>query len=323
MSQKFSTVSSYLILVAFTLALALVLSLDYPASAQAATDAPAVSGSSPAEQGPLAKPKLPVPPLVLFPASVAAGEPFLLSLESDLPLEGVVVEWQGKQVPLLALEDGSGRLECLLAVPLNSKDKEIAFRLVESTFNKTFYTGKVRVTQRDYPAQELTVEPKYVTPDPKTTERAQAEAKRNRAVLAVISPERNWQMPLLRPVRGIITSEYGFKRVFNGQPRSQHRGVDLRGAEGTPILSCADGVVRLAEEQHYSGNFVIIDHGLGVFSMYAHLSAFKVGVGDMVKRGQTIGLVGMTGRVTGPHLHFGLSVLGESVTPEPLMPDFR
>jgi murein DD-endopeptidase MepM/ murein hydrolase activator NlpD len=81
--------------------------------------------------------------------------------------------------------------------------------------------------------------------------------------------------------------------------------------------------VVLAENQYYSGNFIIIDHGSGVFSMYAHLSAFKVKPGDMVQAGQTIGLAGKTGRVTGPHLHFGFSVLGFSVDPESLIRDFR
>jgi murein DD-endopeptidase MepM/ murein hydrolase activator NlpD len=128
---------------------------------------------------------------------------------------------------------------------------------------------------------------------------------------------------LLRPVPGIITSEFGLKRVYNGQPRSQHKGVDFRGAIGAEVHSCAAGIVALAANQHYSGNFIIIDHGLGVFSMYAHLSAFKVKAGDTVQAGQLIGLVGKTGRVTGPHLHFAFSVLGVTADPEPLIPDFR
>ncbi|MDL2307097.1 M23 family metallopeptidase [Desulfovibrio sp. OttesenSCG-928-C06] len=262
------------------------------------------------------------------PASVAAGEPFLLSIESDTTLEGVTVEWLGKSL-VLGLEnngqpDNAGTsLRCILPVPLNSKEKSLPLRVTENLFGKTVYSGTVAVTQRDYPVQELTVAPKYVNPDPETVKRAQAESKKNRSILTQVSPVQYWELPLRRPVKGIITSEYGFKRVFNGEPRSQHRAVDFRGAEGTPILASADGKVMLAEEQHYSGNFVIIDHGLGVFSMYAHLSKFEVKEGDFVKKGQLVGLVGKTGRVTGPHLHFGFSVLGESVTPEPFITNFR
>ena len=169
-------------------------------------------------------------------------------------------------------------------MPRNTKEKAIPLRITAGT--ELIYTAEIKVTQRDYPVQELTVLPKYVNPDPETAKRAQSEAKRNRAILTQISPVQYWDTPLRRPVKGIITSEYGFKRVFNGEPRSQHKGVDFRGAEGTPILACADGKVMLAEEQHYSGNFVIVDHGLGVYSMYAHLSKFDTQAGDFVTKGQ-------------------------------------
>lgn len=278
---------------------------------------------------------------VLHPKSVSAGEPFLLQVEfSEAP--GILqADWLGKKVTLSPAGEGSGdiygvssnKLECILAVPLNSKEKSLPLRITRVSAGGTgdkggagadaVYSASIQVTQRDYPSQELTVEPKYVNPDPEILERTKKEAKKNREILTRITPERYWELPLLRPVRGIITSEYGFKRVFNKEPRSQHRGVDFRGAEGTPIKAAAAGYVVLAEDQHYSGNFVILDHGLGIFTLYAHLSEFKVKEGDFVERGQVVGLVGKTGRVTGPHLHFGFSVLGESVTPEPFITDFR
>ncbi|MDR1126011.1 MAG: M23 family metallopeptidase, partial [Deltaproteobacteria bacterium] len=227
-------------------------------------------------------------------------------------------------VPLpLARETAEGYsvFECLLAVPLDSKAAALPLRLVCGP--EELYSASILTEQRTYPSQPLTVEQKYVTPDPSLTERIQQESRRNRAILASITPQCYWSLPLVRPVQGIITSEFGFRRILNGQPRSPHRGVDFRGAAGTPILACAAGKVVLAEEQYYSGNFMIIDHGLGVYSNYAHLSEFKSKVGDLVEAGQVIGLVGDTGRVTGPHLHFGLNVLGEAVTPESIMQNFR
>ncbi|MDE5880076.1 MAG: M23 family metallopeptidase, partial [Desulfovibrio sp.] len=102
-------------------------------------------------------------------------------------------------------------------------------------------------------------------------------------------------------------------------PRGMHRGLDLRGAEGSPIRACADGVVALVDNLYFSGNAVYINHGDGVFSSYLHMSKPLVKPGERVERGQVIGLVGATGRVTGPHLHLGLVVQGESVDPQPLL----
>ncbi len=118
---------------------------------------------------------------------------------------------------------------------------------------------------------------------------------------------------------GTVSSLFGMKRVFNGQPRGMHRGLDLRGAQGTPIRACADGVVALVDDLYFSGNAVYINHGDGVFSSYLHMSKPLVTPGERVRRGQVVGLVGATGRVTGPHLHLGLMVQGESVDPQPLL----
>ena len=108
--------------------------------------------------------------------------------------------------------------------------------------------------------------------------------------------------------------------MFNGELRSYHRGVDLRGAEGTPIKAMADGKVVIAQNMYFAGNTVYLDHGQGVISSYAHMSRLDVKPGEMVKAGQQIGLVGATGRVTGPHLHLGLNILGVAVDPLSLVP---
>ena len=154
---------------------------------------------------------------------------------------------------------------------------------------------------------------------PAQMERIKADRELVRKTLAAYVPERLWTLPFDRPVPGDVSSLFGLKRVFNGQPRGLHRGLDLRGTEGTPIVACADGRVALTGDLYFSGNVVYINHGEGVFTAYLHLSEILVQNGDRVRKGQVVGLVGATGRVTGPHLHLSLLVPGESVDPQPFL----
>ena len=119
----------------------------------------------------------------------------------------------------------------------------------------------------------------------------------------------------MRPVPGKAVSRFGSRSVFNGQPRAPHGGADFISSEGTPVLAPGAGRVLLAHDLYFSGNTVVIDHGLGLFSLLAHLSAFDVREGELVTEGQTVGRVGATGRVTGPHLHWAVRAGGARVDP--------
>jgi murein DD-endopeptidase MepM/ murein hydrolase activator NlpD len=112
-----------------------------------------------------------------------------------------------------------------------------------------------------------------------------------------------WTTPFTVPIAGESGTNFGHRRVFNGQPRAPHAGADLKATTGTPIHSTNRGRVVLAKNLFFTGNTVILDHGLGIYSLYAHLSRIDVAVGTIVTNGQLIGLAGATGRVTGPHLH--------------------
>ena len=117
------------------------------------------------------------------------------------------------------------------------------------------------------------------------------------------------------PLQSKITSAFGKARVYNDTLKGYHSGTDFRAKMGTPIIASNDGKVVLAKKRFYAGNSIIIDHGEGIYTCYYHLSKFKVKVGEMVKKGQVIGLSGATGRITGPHLHFSARVGGVQVDP--------
>src|SRR5262249_16210579 len=136
-----------------------------------------------------------------------------------------------------------------------------------------------------------------------------------RETLDRVTPERLWSMPFVRPVQDPANSRFGTRSIFNGEARSPHGGTDFLSPLGTPVKSPNAARVLPARELYFTGNTVIIDHGLGVVSMLAHLSRIDVREGDTVSAGQILGLVGATGRVTGPHLHWALRVSRARVDP--------
>ena len=253
-----------------------------------------------------------------IPQRVARGDAFTARAVSLEPVQSITFQWRGKshQVPARS-EQGAYVAEMLLAVPVD--EAKAAALSLEARAARSRAQGVVSLYSKDRPVQKLNVDPKYVDPPAHEMERIKADREKVRAATAVFNTEQGWRLPLLRPVPGSVSSLYGLKRVFNGQPRSVHKGLDLRGAEGTPIAAAADGVVVLADNLYYSGNAVYLDHGLGVFTAYLHMSQSHVRPGQQVRRGETIGLVGATGRVTGPHLHLSMLVQGVPVDPQPLM----
>lgn len=248
--------------------------------------------------------------VVRAPSQVEEGGLLLVRLESPLP--SLTLRWRDKR-HTVALHNGHGVV--LLPAPLEAQSTSLALD-VSSPANKKS-TVKIPVTVRPvkWEIQRIKVEPKYVNPPKEVTSRIAADRERTKAALATVRAERSWALPFVRPVAGNISSAFGGKRVFNNEPRSRHKGVDLRGASGTPIVASAAGRVLLAEDQYYSGNVVYVDHGQGLVTVYCHMSAMHVSPGQTVQSGETLGLVGATGRVTGPHLHMSTMVYGESVNP--------
>ncbi|MCR9255855.1 MAG: M23 family metallopeptidase [Alphaproteobacteria bacterium] len=175
--------------------------------------------------------------------------------------------------------------------------------------NGTEQTLREPITPRTYDIQEITGVPqKYVTPPEEALARIAQDIQQVKVARSKMTPVAWFEGGFGWPVYGTITGVYGSQRVFNGEPRRPHFGIDIAAPEGTPVTAAADGIVTLAhEDMYYSGGTVIIDHGYGLNTTYLHLSRLAVSEGDIVRQGDPIGAVGATGRSTGPHLDVRLN----------------
>jgi murein DD-endopeptidase MepM/ murein hydrolase activator NlpD len=166
---------------------------------------------------------------------------------------------------------------------------------------------------REFPEERVEVDEEYVTPSAENIKRAEAETRRLEALWKTSSPAILWQGNFVQPVTGKVTSPFGAKRLLNDKPGSPHTGVDLDASAGAPVKAANAGQVVVADELFFSGNTVVIDHGLGLYTIYAHGSKLVIKEGQSVKKGQVIARVGSTGRTTGAHLHWGCRLHGARV----------
>lgn len=257
--------------------------------------------------------------LALAGLAGAQGEAVAVTVPHEPGLIGVYAEWEERRIPFVRSGD---RWLTVVGVDLDAPEgaHPIVVELDFGADGTRSESGEVIVAAREFPTTELTVEPAYVELSPENQERAAHESREIEAIYARISPERYWNEPFAVPIPGTTGGRnFGHRRVFNGQPRSPHSGADLRAATGTPILTANRGRVVLAENLFFSGNAVFIDHGLGLYTVYLHLSEIRVEPGQMLEKGEVVGLAGATGRVTGPHLHWGVRVQDARVDPFSLL----
>lgn len=247
------------------------------------------------------------------PDSVGQGEPFYIQVSSQNEAGAVKIFWLENDYEFPVEFPGSTSI--LLGTGLKNHGR-VPLRVVldhEGQVRKDEKTLLIR--KKDFPEQRLTLPESMVTPPQETLDRIIRERDLTVEALNTFSAGRLWKGNFIRPVPGGISSEFGVRRFLNDQPRSPHRGVDLRGAQGTPVKAMNKGRVVLTGDFYFGGRTVIIDHGQGLLTLYMHLNQIMVSRDEQVKKGDTLGLVGSTGRSTGPHLHLGMYILGRPVDP--------
>lgn len=259
-------------------------------------------------------------PIKLSAHDVVNGTTLLLEINTDHfvePISAVQVRFQDRLIPLFSHPLKFHHTYFgLVAIPLPSKPGR-TYLTVEWTDSRGSHTQRTpfTVVAGDYRTDLLTVDPSKVSLNKKDLSRVKREKKEIARVWQAAHDERLWEGVFQLPIQSDVTSSFGNKRMFNDQLRSFHRGTDFRAPVGKPIMAANSGIVKLAKALFYSGEIVIIDHGTGIFSTYAHLSSIEVKPDQKIAKGQRIGLSGATGRVNGPHLHWGIKVNRTYVDP--------
>ena len=173
----------------------------------------------------------------------------------------------------------------------------------------------VLIMKEDYSVQHLKLPKNKVDLDSKTLKRVRQEQKDLAQAFSHIGTVPLWEGAFLEPVKGRVTGRFGSRRVINGQPKRPHSGEDIAAPKGTPVFTINKGTVAITVDHFFSGKGVVVDHGLGLFSMYFHLSEIDVKTGQTLLKGDSLGKVGATGRATGPHLHWGIRLNGARINP--------
>jgi murein DD-endopeptidase MepM/ murein hydrolase activator NlpD len=224
--------------------------------------------------------------------------------------EAPVVMYDGYRAAVIKRED---KWVAVVGIPLAAKPGRQLLK-VESSDGPT--EVGFQILDKRYRTQNLTIKNQnQVTPPPEDLKRIEQEQQRSNVALSMFTSSESPTLQLSSPVKGARSNSYGSRRVFNGQPRNPHTGMDIAAPTGTPIYAPAAGTVVELGDFFFNGNTLYIDHGDGLVTMYCHLSSFDVKLGDRVKSGDPIGKVGATGRVTGPHLHWGVALNRAMVDP--------
>ncbi len=205
------------------------------------------------------------------------------------------------------------------------RDYKDSVTLVAFKADGNAVTDKLSVAKRAWHIENLSTLPHHSQPDAEFAARRPAELDQINAARRVHADSNGWRQRFIWPVRGRVSGFFGSQRIYAGEPGAPHNGVDVAGTTGTPVAAPADGVVILAAASPFTleGNLLMIDHGMGVNSAFLHLSRIDVKPGDVVRQGQIVGAIGMTGRATGPHLHWGMKWQDERIDPQALAGPMR
>lgn len=251
------------------------------------------------------------------PTRLKQGEVVVLTVSVDPKLGPPVGEFGGGSF-LLYSTGQEGRYAVLLGADMQQKPGVYDF-IIRSDQGAVQEPIRIEILAAEFGIQELNLPQDQVELDAETLARVKWEQEKILSVMSGVRPDRLWNGGFIPPVEGRIQNRFGFRRIINGEPRSPHSGEDISASKGTPVLAANDGVVVYTADQFFSGKSVVVDHGLGLFTMYFHLDSIEADQGAGIKKGQRLGTVGASGRATGPHLHWGARLNGARVNPFSLL----
>ncbi len=252
------------------------------------------------------------------PENAQIGQPFLVTVSSSFDIENLKISWQDKEC---TLKGENGSYCVLIGTDLKNAKNGINKLVISYSADGMYFEERkeILLVEHKYPRENLKVSGDKLNPPVSLNERIKREAKMGRDAIQTNTPGTAPLLPLLKPIPDRYTSVYGKSRYLNGEFRGRHGGVDIKAKIGTPVKAAASGKIILTGNFWFAGNCVYIDHGAGLISFYGHMSKVSKTIGEQVKRGDVLGLSGRSGRVTGPHLHFGLSWRGEFFDPAPIL----
>jgi murein DD-endopeptidase MepM/ murein hydrolase activator NlpD len=258
------------------------------------------------------------------PARLVNGSPVLFRVTTPKSVHTLSGSWLGHEIAFSFDADRKSWF-ALAGVSLETKPGAHPLQLHAETLARQSagqgisFEKKIRVQRQRYPRVPLKVPDRYTAPSPEDLRQIELDKEAKTEILKTVSAEREWKGSFAPPVNAEISGVFGVERVFNGSVQSTHQGLDFRVPSGTPVAAVNSGRVILARPMFFEGNWVVIDHGQGLLTLYLHLSEFSVKEGDEVSKGQPIGLSGGTGRATGPHLHLAVRWQGVYVNPQVLL----
>jgi len=238
--------------------------------------------------------------------------------EINLPAPGVIAaEGRLGSEKIYFYPGDNGVLTALVGADLETKPGPAKILVSGTAQSGASWATQIplKIKSKAFKSESFSVAQEFDQLSPELLERIRREQEQFARVFAISAPQRLWARPFVGPLPKEITSPFGYRRVINGTPRAPHTGVDLKAAMETPVPAANHGRVVLLGDFFYSGKSLVLDHGGALFTVYFHLSEFKAEEGMEVKKGDVIALSGMTGRVTGPHLHWGARMNGARIDP--------
>ena len=255
---------------------------------------------------------LPQPEITVSSNSISQGDVGLLRVLTANG-EPPQVQWMNEDLFAAPLKNGTGWFGFFAAdLKLKPGSYPLVVQIPSAGVRKQI---DITVRVKEFGVRNLTLPKELVDLDAASLERVKKEAAIMKEALEAAATAPQWTGPFVKPLSGEVVGTFGQASVINGMPRSPHSGVDLKAEKGTPVTSINSGRVVLTGNHFFNGLFVVVDHGGAVQSLYFHLDKILMQQGDRVAKGQVVGLVGATGRATGPHLHFGIRVHGARIDP--------